>query len=900
MVSREDVVAAYRLMLGREPESEAVIEAHRVEQSLDDLSQRILRTPEFRRRISAEVRAPSDPLWICTEIPNGLRLWVDLADQGVSAGCLYGSWEPVETDLLLSVLRPGDTFVDVGANIGWFTILGAHAVGTAGHVHAFEPRADLFDRLKQSVAENRFAERCDLHHLALGKASTELELFWIPEERNPGHSFITSDAPPEGAKQVGKVRVEPLDTIPIGTPVRAMKIDVEGAELQVLLGAADLIERDRPFLLVEIFAKWLNAVGETSPEEVYAWLRARGYRVFKLADTGIGRELHPGEDGYEPNGPEYFSVVALAPRDLETLLSTRLDRRAQDLERLLSLEIEARHAAVAAQASLFQEFDEFRRARQSEVLAQAAKERAEQAEAHSAAAARAAQDASERARLAQAAQASATFALRDREMKLAVAQQRLNAIEASTAWQVTHPIRKAFARMPPSARRRARRAARLVWWTATMQLSKRMKEFMAARRGRTTAMTAPVIAMTAPVTDFWADVFVVRPSGGHGGACRLPPPVRRRVLIIDSHWPRPNRDSGSLDAVVQIDAFRELGYEVVFAGDSDYAEDSSFRRHLEARGVICLAPSNCPSIEAFLHSDGATIDLCVLSRVYSGGRYLEAVRRHAPQAQVIFNTVDLHHLREERQARRIGDMKAFTAAQATRERELYLVRQADATIVVSKVERDVLDRLVPGAYVAEMPLTRKVRDRAAIPPFEGRTGIGFVGGFAHLPNVDAVQFLLDDIWPLVLREMPEARLSIVGADLPAEMLAARSGAVTYLGPVEDLDGWMDGLCLTVAPLRYGAGAKGKVASSLAAGVPCVGTGIAAEGMRLEPGLEIALGEDAAEIARQICRVHTGRAVWEALSTGGHAKAERDLSLEAGKQRLQALIERIRVRAAVSA
>ena len=284
----------------------------------------------------------------------------------------------------------------------------------------------------------------------------------------------------------------------------------------------------------------------------------------------------------------------------------------------------------------------------------------------------------------------------------------------------------------------------------------------------------------------------------------------------------------------------------------------------------------------------------MLCRVYCGGRYLEAVKHHAPRTRTIFNTVDLHYLREERVARLHEDTIALRRAEATRERELYLVRQADATTVVSAAERQILERAVPGARVFEMPLARPVRAQANVPGFEQRLGIGFVGGFEHEPNLDAVRFLVDDIWPWVVDELPEAELLIVGADLPDSVLAGEPDRVRYLGPLPDLDPWLDGLRLTVAPLRCGAGAKGKVASSLAAGVPCVGTPIAAEGMQLRDGVHIAIGDTAEALAGHIRDVYRDPAVWARLSRRGREKAESDFSLAAGERRLAAMLEELRL------
>ena len=1025
MLSREDVTIAYRLILGREPEDEDSIVAHQVESSLERVGRRLLTSKEFRRRAMRELPPSTNPKWVCTEIRHGLKLWIDLTDYGVSAGCLHDDWEPAETDFILAVLSPGDVFLDIGANIGWFSILAAHAVGPEGRVYAFEPREDRHRRLAQSVMDNGFEGRCFVETTALGATASEKELAWVPTEHNPGHSFLAPETLPEDAERLGRVSVRSLDSFDIAPPVRVIKIDVEGAELQVLEGARDLIARDRPILVIEIFPQWLQAVGSTTPEALIAELRRAQYRIFRLGEVGLGREMRAGAEIIEPGGPEYFNIVALSEEDCRRLLAHRFDHRVADLERRLNLEgmalaASARAAEAAAQATersvtaasqakeaaeaiarstetraaeavgqaqaeararetaeaiarsaetraaeaIAQAEAEIQARKAAEAIARAAEARAADAiaRAESEAQAREAAEAVARKAETRAGQAHARAETADRateaaealvraaetrlatatdaavlfEARAIVAEQQcaalmanfdattshLRVIESSTIWRAGHPLRQVGRHLPRSIRRALRRGARVGWWAVTLQLSHRMRQYLADRAALaatnqsppapvaldaaadesslrsdpTSSEASPVMPVAvipdAAVRPFEGSCFVVSPLNGSAGPAQLPTSDGPRALIIDSSWPRPDRDSGSLDAVLQAQALRNLGYEVIFASSAEHADASIYRTRLQSEGLICLSSDICPSIADFLQSDGSTLDLCVLSRVDSGGPYLETVRQYAPCAKVIFNTVDLHHLREERGARLSGDVAKLRAAETMRERELYLVRQADATTVVSASEHALLEKLVPGALVFEMPLVRKIRRWDAIPGYEAREGVGFVGGFEHKPNVDAVQYLLSEIWPRVLERLPRAKLSIVGDALPVELLANSPSNARYLGPLPDLDPWLDGLRLTVAPLRYGAGAKGKVASSLVAGVPCVGTAIAADGMRLEDGVNMSIGDTPEDLAARICEVHESPDLWRRLSAGGHAKATAELAVEMGEARLAALLHAV--------
>ena len=365
---------------------------------------------------------------------------------------------------------------------------------------------------------------------------------------------------------------------------------------------------------------------------------------------------------------------------------------------------------------------------------------------------------------------------------------------------------------------------------------------------------------------------------------------RPTVLIIDSIWPQPDRDSGSMDMMHTIDCFQALGYHVRFAADSEFEIENDYRRTLESRDVQCLSKAQCSSITAFIEARGAEIDLYFLSRVHSGGRYFELVRRCAGAAHVIFSTVDLHFVREVREAAVREDRAAGVLAAETRERELYLTRQADATIVVSEQDKRQLESLVPGAMLYEMPLVRECVD--SVPPFDARWGIGFVGSYQHTPNVDAVRYLISDLWPLIRTHVPYCELYLAGSDLPADIRSKLPDGVTYLGYVSDLDAWFDCIRLTIAPLRYGAGAKGKVASSLAHGVPCTATPIAAEGMRLIDGIHLRIAEDAQTFAQAVAELYQEPELWQRYSEAGLSFATQHLSEEAGLHRFASMLHRL--------
>ncbi|MEM9043472.1 MAG: glycosyltransferase [Pseudomonadota bacterium] len=372
-------------------------------------------------------------------------------------------------------------------------------------------------------------------------------------------------------------------------------------------------------------------------------------------------------------------------------------------------------------------------------------------------------------------------------------------------------------------------------------------------------------------------------SGEREPTSTIGPSAFQRTLFIDARHPDPTNDSGSIDTVNYISWLRELGQEVDFISDIEFHDTSAEAEHVRRLGARVIDQDEAKNVRAFLDDHAGEYGTLFLSRVNSGGRHFEAARAANPQAAIIFNTVDLHHVREDRQSRMAGDVPGVFDAARTRERELYLIRGSDLTIVVSAVEREQMEIAVPGANIESMPL---YRDGLAEPlTFHERDGVGFVGSFEHEPNVDAVRFLLSHVWPVIRERDQSISLEIVGRALPDDLALNLPDSVSYLGHVDDLEKWLERRRLTVAPLRYGAGAKGKVATSVANCVPVVGTSVAFEGMELPEGARIS-ADAATEIAAAVVRLHNHESLWSEMSEHCAQYGIATLSTRAGAERFK--------------
>ncbi|GAB3105438.1 glycosyltransferase [Lysobacter terrae] len=355
---------------------------------------------------------------------------------------------------------------------------------------------------------------------------------------------------------------------------------------------------------------------------------------------------------------------------------------------------------------------------------------------------------------------------------------------------------------------------------------------------------------------------------------------RRTVLVIDEATPRPDRDSGSLRLVNLFRLLREESAHVVFL-PADRAYDPDYTEALQQLGIEVWHAPHVDNAPAWLRKHGHRFDTAVVCRHYVAREFLPALRQHAPRARIVFDSIDLHYLRERRGAEVAGDAAQLRAAERTRELELDVIARSDATLVVSAIERELLAQDAPGAKVEVLSNLHRVAGPGLA--FEQRHDLVFVGGFRHPPNVDAVRWFATAVFPLVRERLPDVRFHCIGGDVPDDIaaLAAQPGVVVH-GHVPEIAPYMDGARVAVAPLRYGAGVKGKVNLSMAHGQPVVATSCAVEGMHLRTGEDVLVADDAAGFADAVVRTYEDAALWQTLSANGLRNVERHFSLDAAR------------------
>ena len=334
-----------------------------------------------------------------------------------------------------------------------------------------------------------------------------------------------------------------------------------------------------------------------------------------------------------------------------------------------------------------------------------------------------------------------------------------------------------------------------------------------------------------------------------------------RVLVIDACMLTPDHDAGSVRMLAMLEILTSLRCKVTFVADN-LEHRQPYVSQLQQRGVEVLFHPYVRSITDLLSKRGSEFDIIIMSRHYIAVKHIDAVRAFAPKALVVFDTVDLHFLRTERQAELEGNALARAAARAKRDEELTLIRKADVTLVVSTVRAD----------AARRARARCARDgavddpRAVYPPgkpFAEREGLVFIGGFQHPPNTDAVLWYAQEILPHVRAALPGVKTYIVGSKVPANVRALAAEDFVVTGYVPDVTSYFTGCRVSIAPLRYGAGVKGKINLAMSYGLPVVATTPSIEGMYLVAGAGRAGRRTTPKaFADAIVRVYHDEALWE--------------------------------------
>ncbi len=370
----------------------------------------------------------------------------------------------------------------------------------------------------------------------------------------------------------------------------------------------------------------------------------------------------------------------------------------------------------------------------------------------------------------------------------------------------------------------------------------------------------------------------------------------KQILVIWPRMPTPDIDAGSLRICNLLMLLTGLSHRTTLVASfpsswPPYTErleqDTNYMRDI---GVEIPSNSTATTVEDHLRHCGDRYDIVVLGGEYVAAKHVAHVRTCAPRATVLFDMGDIHYLRHYREAKATGNLRALKRAVQSKTREVGIIKQVDQTVVVSPMEKTLLEKDCPGARIHVIPIIQEPHGCAK--PFSKRKDIVFLGSFQHAPNLDAVTYLMEEIYPLLRKRISGMRCRIIGADPPDFIKSYRSSDVIVTGHVPDLSEHFNTCRVCVAPLRFGAGVKGKVLASMSYGVPVVGSSIAAEGLHLVDGRHLLVADGPADFCDAVATAYEDEKVWNRLSRNGLAILSEYFSVEAVQRNLVELLATI--------
>lgn len=343
-----------------------------------------------------------------------------------------------------------------------------------------------------------------------------------------------------------------------------------------------------------------------------------------------------------------------------------------------------------------------------------------------------------------------------------------------------------------------------------------------------------------------------------------------KTLIIGKVWPEPDSSAAGSRMMQLIEAFMREGWDITFA---TAAGESEFAENLESRGIKTAGILiNDNSFDDFIKQ--LNPDLVLFDRFMTEEQFGWRVAENCPDALRILDTEDLHCLRHERHTA-VKENREFQESDLFSDhakREIASIYRCDLSLIISDFEMGLLKDVfgVNEALIHYAPFMLELVYDSAWTGFEEREGFISIGNFLHEPNWDAVLYLKNTIWPLIRKELPEAELHVYGAYASQKVLQLHNPEEGFLikGRAENADHVMINTRVTLAPLRFGAGLKGKLIKAMQCGTPSVTTEIGAEGMHGELSWPGAIENNPEEFAKAAIRLYREKPDWSRAQKKG--------------------------------
>ena len=341
---------------------------------------------------------------------------------------------------------------------------------------------------------------------------------------------------------------------------------------------------------------------------------------------------------------------------------------------------------------------------------------------------------------------------------------------------------------------------------------------------------------------------------------------RKHLLFIEYQVPTWDHDAGSLTIYSYLKLLAKLGFRITFI-PYNLAKLMPYTLELQRLGIEVVYGNF--NFDNWIQANGKYIDVALLARPEIALSYIDKIRQFS-KAPILYYVHDLHYLREKRRYEIEKDEKILEVSEELREMEFAIFSKSDVIMTPSAVEADILVKEFPAKRVEVIPAYIYEDDfpGAGGTAFDKRRDLIYLGGFLHKPNIDAVLWFAGEVFPLILTKLPDIRLIVIGHSPTDSVRALAGDNIVITGFVEDLEPWFNSARLFVAPLRYGAGLKGKIVTSMYYGLPVVTTTVGNEGLDLTDGEQAMVANDPVEFADKVIRLYTDEILWQSMSHSG--------------------------------
>jgi hypothetical protein len=365
------------------------------------------------------------------------------------------------------------------------------------------------------------------------------------------------------------------------------------------------------------------------------------------------------------------------------------------------------------------------------------------------------------------------------------------------------------------------------------------------------------------------------------------------LLICDEVVPQPSRDTASLRMWRLMLILRSEGWQIAFHPLHGPIPRIGGER-LRGEGIEVLEPG----VDALTaHLENCDPDVVLVSRPQVAEVVMGAIGRGAPGAGLIYDTLELTHLRAFRQAKATQNGSVMREALRLKALELELTRTADVTLTVTEIERSILVDSVPGADVVVVPSIHTGGDEPPSPRSARRPEIVFAAYWPQPANQAAARILIEGVWPALAQRDQDLRLLFIGVDPPdwlGEAATESDGRILVTGHVPDVAPYLDSGWCAVVPQPFGSGVKGKVLSALAHGLPTVGTSVAWEGIPVVDGVHGIVADDPGTTIDAVLHLRRDAELWDRLSAEGPRLIEAHFSFAAARAAIVDALTRARV------